>query len=95
MSSTAQIRLELLEALSLLGQLRPEWRFGQTVANLATTAGRGPRRGLGFRGCEPLVATRALIEQYAEIGNAPAQNGTSTNGCAVNEPQESTADSPK
>jgi hypothetical protein len=37
MKPAAQIRIELLAALSRLGQLRPEWRLCQTLANLAMT----------------------------------------------------------
>lgn len=33
-------RTELLDALAELGRLRPEWRLGQMLANLAMTAGR-------------------------------------------------------
>ena len=35
-----ETRCELLEALAKLRDLRPEWRLGQTLANLAMTAGR-------------------------------------------------------
>ena len=34
-----QTRLDLLAALAELSRIRPEWRLGQTIANLATTAG--------------------------------------------------------
>jgi len=40
MTSNEKTRVELLEALAELGRLRPEWRLGQTLANLAMTAGR-------------------------------------------------------
>ena len=40
MKSAKQIRSELLVALSQLSSLRPEWRLGQTLANVAMTAGR-------------------------------------------------------
>jgi hypothetical protein len=40
MSTVNQTRSELLAALAELSRIRPEWRLGQTLANLATTAGR-------------------------------------------------------
>lgn len=68
MTSTEQIRHELLAAISQLGQLRPEWRFGQTIANLATTAGRLDAGGVwDLEDEEALSAARTLIEQYSEI----------------------------
>jgi hypothetical protein len=39
MRSTERIRDELLAALSQLGRLRPAWRLGQTLANLARPPG--------------------------------------------------------
>ena len=35
MSSVKQIRVELLDALHQLSRLRPQWRLGQLIANLA------------------------------------------------------------
>ena len=35
-------REELLQTLARLGELFPEWRFGQLIANVATAA-RGPQ----------------------------------------------------
>jgi len=35
-----QTRAELLEALAELGQMHPEWRLGQMLANVAMAAGR-------------------------------------------------------
>jgi hypothetical protein len=40
MTTKEQVRSDLFAALSELGRLRPEWRLGQTLANLAMTAGR-------------------------------------------------------
>ncbi len=40
-------RADLLAALEQLGRLRPEWRLGQTLANLAMTAGRMDGGGCG------------------------------------------------
>src|SRR6516164_4334442 len=38
MKACEQTRLELLGALAELARIRPEWRLGQTIANLAMTA---------------------------------------------------------
>ena len=68
MKSSEQIRAELLAALSQLGQLRPEWRLGQTLANLAMTAGRLDAGGVwDLEDAEALAAARTLIEQYSDI----------------------------
>jgi hypothetical protein len=67
MRSTTQIRLELLAALSRLSQLRPEWRLGQTLGNLAMTAGRLDAAGVwDLEDEEALAAARSLIEQYSD-----------------------------
>lgn len=64
MNSTEHTRMELLAALSQLSQLRPEWRLGQTVANLAMTAGRLDAGGIwDLEDDEALAAARTLIEQ--------------------------------
>lgn len=50
MGTIEQTRQELLSTLTRLSQLRPEWRLGQMLANLAITAGGmdpGWRMGLG------------------------------------------------
>jgi hypothetical protein len=68
MSATEQTRLELLDALSQLSRLRPSWRLGQTVANLAMTAGRSDAGGVwDLEDDGALSAARALIDQYSEI----------------------------
>jgi hypothetical protein len=67
MKSSDAIGLELLAALSQLRQLRPEWRLGQTIANLATTAGRMDAGGVWeLEDEEALAAARTLIQQYSE-----------------------------
>jgi hypothetical protein len=77
MSATKQTRLELLDALSQLSRLRPEWRLGQTVANLAMTAGRMDAGGVwDLEDDEALAVARALIEQYSEIESAVAEPAT-------------------
>ena len=68
MSSTEQTRLELLAALAQLSRIRPEWRLGQTVANLAMTAGRLDAGGVwDLEDDEALSAARTLIEQSSPI----------------------------
>jgi hypothetical protein len=65
MSAVEQTRLDLLAALAHLSRLRPEWRLGQTLANLATTAGRLDAGGVwDLEDEEALAAANALIEQH-------------------------------
>ncbi len=74
MRPTGQIRVELLAALSELSQIRPEWRLGQAVANLAMTAGRLDAGGVwDLEDDETLAAARTLIAQYSEIDLKAAQ----------------------
>src|SRR5437764_15136187 len=74
MRSAEEIRLELLAALSQLSQLRPEWRLGQTLANLAMTAGRMDPGGVwDLEDEEALAAAKALIGQYSEIASEVAE----------------------
>ena len=66
MTTAEQTRGELLAALEQLGRLRPQWRMGQTLANLAMTAGRLDAGGVwDLEDEEALAAARALIEQHA------------------------------
>lgn len=81
MKSTNHTRLELLAALSQLGQIRPEWRLGQTLANLAMTAGRMDSGGVwDLEDEEALAAARTLIEQYSEIEPQDAAPVTTPDG---------------
>ena len=65
MTPEESTRDELLAALSRLGRLRPEWRLGQTLANLATAAGRLDAGGVwDLEDAEALAAARALIGQH-------------------------------
>ena len=74
MKPTEQIRTELLAALSQLSQLRPEWRLGQTLANLAMTAGRLDSGGVwDLEDEEALAAARTLIGEYSDIESAEAE----------------------
>lgn len=79
MTAAEQTRVDLLAALSRLGQLRPEWRLGQTLANLATTAGRLDAGGVwDLEDEEALAAAKTLIDQYSAIEPAlpgPARKG--------------------
>ena len=76
MSSAEQIRRELLTALSQLSQIRPEWRLGQTLANLAMTAGRLDAGGIwDLEDEEALAAARTLLEQYSEVESVAAVPG--------------------
>ena len=69
MKSNEQTRGELIDALTRLGRLRPEWRLGQTFANLAMTAGRMDAGGVwDLEDDEALVAAETLIQQHADAG---------------------------
>lgn len=74
MRSMEQTRPELLAALAQLSRIRPEWRLGQMVANLAMTAGRLDAGGVwDLEDDEALSAARTLIEQYSEIDAEAAE----------------------
>lgn len=67
MSATQQTRVELLAALSKLSRLRPEWRLGQTIANLAMTAGRLEAGGVwDLEDEDALRAAKMLIDECSE-----------------------------
>jgi hypothetical protein len=75
MRSTEETRLELLGALTQLSRIRPEWRLGQTVANLATTAGRLDAGGVwDLEDEEALSAARKLIEEYTTSTTFPSES---------------------
>ena len=59
-------RAELLNALTELGLLFPDWRLGQTLANLAMAAGH-PESGAvwDLEDDEALTAARRLIDRNA------------------------------
>ena len=66
MISAENTREDLLSALEELGRIRPEWRLGQTLANLAMTAGRLDAGGVwDLEDEEALVAARELIGRHA------------------------------
>jgi len=73
MSQAERTRTELLAALAELSRLRPEWRLGQTFANLATAAGRLDAGGVWeLEDDDALAAARALIAQYGNIERSVA-----------------------
>jgi hypothetical protein len=68
MTAAKDTRRELLAALDQLGRLRPEWRMGQTLANVAMAAGRLDASGVwDLEDVEALAAVRELIEQQSEV----------------------------
>ncbi len=70
MKPSETVRSELLAALAQLSELRPEWRLGQTMANLAMTAGRLDAGGVwDLEDEEALASAMKLIEQYSEVGS--------------------------
>jgi hypothetical protein len=73
MTSSDRTRQELLSALAELGRIRPAWRLGQALANLAMTAGRMDAGGVwDLEDDEALAAARVLIEQHAGAAAASA-----------------------
>ena len=67
-------REELLEVLSELGELFPDWRFGQLVANVATAV-NGPKVE-AIRDSEDeelLAAARRLVERNRGRAQVPAR----------------------
>lgn len=66
-------RHELLQLLGELGELFPDWRFGQLVANVATKA-RGPQVEAIWdsEDEELLAAVRGLIERNQGRRQVPA-----------------------
>jgi len=68
MNTSEQTRRELLAALAELGRARPEWRLGQTLANLATTAGHLSASGVwDLEDEEALAAAKVLLQQHSEV----------------------------
>lgn len=68
MTASDRTREELLEALGELERTRPDWRLGQTLANLAMTAGRLDAGGVwDLEDEEALVAARTLLAQSAAV----------------------------
>jgi hypothetical protein len=64
--TSATVREELLTALAELGRLFPDWRLGQTLANLAMAAGHAESGAVwDLEDSEALAAARRLIERNA------------------------------
>ena len=81
MKTAQETRSELLTAVSQLSRLRPEWRLGQTLANLATTAGRTDAGGVWeLADEEALEAAQTLIEQYTAAEADEIEAGAATDG---------------
>jgi hypothetical protein len=77
MTTRKQTRVELLAALAELGRARPEWRLGQTVANIAMTAGRMDAGAVwDLEDEEALAAVRVLLSQYTQAPTAAAARTT-------------------
>jgi hypothetical protein len=73
MKNREQTRVDLLAALSELSRLRPEWRLGQTLANVAMTAGRLDAGAVSdLEDEEALAAARTLIDEYTDAESAVA-----------------------
>jgi hypothetical protein len=67
MNVSEQTRRELLASVAELSRIRPEWRLGQLIANLAMTAGRLDSGGVwDLEDGEALAAAKILIEQNSE-----------------------------
>lgn len=78
MNSSEQTRHDLLAALVQLSRIRPEWRMGQTLANLAMTAGRlDPGAVWDLEDEEALAAANTLIEQHSESQSVVAEHSAS------------------
>jgi hypothetical protein len=68
MSAPETIRSQLLAVLGDLSQLRPEWRLGQMMANVAMSAGRLDPGGVwDLEDAEALAAAKTLIGQYSQV----------------------------
>ena len=64
--TTEETRVELLEALAELGRAHPDWRLGQTLANLAMASGHLDAGGVwDLEDDEALAAARQLLGQTA------------------------------
>lgn len=60
-------RNDLLAALAELSELHPEWRLGQTMANLAMAAGRTEASGVwDLEDSEAFAAAQRLLDRHRE-----------------------------
>ncbi len=68
MRTSDEIRADLLAALAQLSHLCPEWRLGQTLANIAMMAGKLEASGVwDLEDDEALAAATLLIKQHSEV----------------------------
>ena len=68
MTTSERTRVELLAALEELSRVQPNWRLGQTLANLAVVAGRMDPGGVWeLEDAEALGAARELISESTAI----------------------------
>jgi hypothetical protein len=67
MNTLDQTRQDLLAALAELTRVRPDWRLGQMIANVAMTAGRLEAGAVWeMEDEEALAAVHALLQQYPQ-----------------------------
>jgi hypothetical protein len=60
-------RAELLRIIAELGELHPEWRLGQMLANLAMGAGRADAGAVwDLEDGEALAAARRLLDHHRQ-----------------------------
>jgi len=58
-------RAKLLKAIAELGELHPDWRLGQLLANLAMAAGRTEAEAVwDLEDSEALTAARRLLDRH-------------------------------
>lgn len=66
MTDRERTRADLLAALGELSRARPDWRLGQTLANLAMTAGRLDAGGVwDLEDADALTTAQELLAQAA------------------------------
>ena len=64
---TSGTREEILNALAELSEQHPDWRLGQTIANLAMAAGRTEASGVwDLEDSEALAAAQRLLNRHRE-----------------------------
>ena len=67
MTTREQTRAELLAALAELSCIRPKWRLGQTLANVAMTAGRLDAGAVwDLEDEEALAAAHVMLSQITQ-----------------------------
>ena len=68
MTDADDTRTELLSVIAEIGRVRPEWRLGQTLANIAMMAGRTDAGAVwDLEDEDALVAAQELLQQYSAI----------------------------